>query len=64
MLTCYIVVIILNFLFRFSRLDHHGACVIGMKSFAVNALLGFDVVANVSRKRQYLVHLLALINVH
>ncbi|OAQ72995.2 hypothetical protein VFPPC_12906 [Pochonia chlamydosporia 170] len=46
MLGVYLVVVILNFVFRIARLQD-GECIIGMKSFAMIPLISFDTVVNV-----------------
>lgn len=47
MLLPYLVVIVLNFLYRFARINRDGMCIIGMKIIATIPLITFDVVANV-----------------
>ncbi|KAJ3473504.1 hypothetical protein NLG97_g10269 [Lecanicillium saksenae] len=46
MLGVYVVVVILNFIFRITRMEN-GQCIIGMKSIAMIPLISFDAVVNV-----------------
>ncbi|KAJ6440093.1 Cell division control protein 25 [Purpureocillium lavendulum] len=46
MLSIYLVVIILNFIFRIAKM-RDGTCIIGMKSLAMIPLISFDTVVNV-----------------
>ncbi|KND94298.1 hypothetical protein TOPH_01014 [Tolypocladium ophioglossoides CBS 100239] len=46
MLGMYIVVVLLNFIFRTAKMNN-GACIIGMRSLALIPLISFDTVVNV-----------------
>ncbi|KAI9727430.1 MAG: hypothetical protein M1834_008374 [Cirrosporium novae-zelandiae] len=43
----FLVVIVLNFYFRFAFIDDSGTCIIGMERIAIIPLLSFDVLLNV-----------------
>ncbi|KAF2685542.1 hypothetical protein K458DRAFT_364394 [Lentithecium fluviatile CBS 122367] len=47
MLLPYIVVVILNFIFRIAYIDDDGVCIIGMEKISMLPLISFDVVVNV-----------------
>ncbi|UNI19552.1 hypothetical protein JDV02_005732 [Purpureocillium takamizusanense] len=54
MLSIYLVVIILNFIFRIAKM-RDGTCIIGMKSLAMIPLISFDTVVNVYLTLMFLV---------
>ncbi|KAF2466504.1 uncharacterized protein BDR25DRAFT_293412 [Lindgomyces ingoldianus] len=47
MIVPYLVVIVLNFIFRIAYINENGVCIIGMKKIAMLPLISFDVVVNV-----------------
>ncbi|KAF2641455.1 hypothetical protein P280DRAFT_450715 [Massarina eburnea CBS 473.64] len=47
MLLPYIIVVILNFIFRIAYINEDGVCIIGMEKIAMLPLISFDVVVNV-----------------
>ncbi|KAI6778768.1 uncharacterized protein J7T54_007420 [Emericellopsis cladophorae] len=47
MISVYIVVVTMNFVFRITRMDHNGQCIIGMERLAMIPLITFDAVVNV-----------------
>jgi len=57
MISAYVVVIVLNFVFRTGYINGRGVCVIGMKKFAMIPLISFDVVVNVYLTMLFLVPL-------
>ncbi|PWI70828.1 hypothetical protein PCL_12196 [Purpureocillium lilacinum] len=54
MLSIYLVVIILNFIYRIAKM-RDGTCIIGMKSLAMIPLISFDTVVNVYLTLMFLV---------
>ncbi|KAL7963619.1 hypothetical protein V8C34DRAFT_300122 [Trichoderma compactum] len=56
MLTIYIAVVILNFVFRITEM-HNGECIIGMRSAAMIPLISFDTVINVYLTIMFLIPL-------
>ncbi|KAI1863941.1 uncharacterized protein JN550_009220 [Neoarthrinium moseri] len=59
MLTIYVVVSILNFIFRITRIDD-GQCIIGMKRVAMIPLITFDLLVNVYLTTLFLIPLRCL----
>ncbi|KAF2177940.1 hypothetical protein K469DRAFT_643676 [Zopfia rhizophila CBS 207.26] len=47
MIANYVVVIVLNFIFRIAYINNKGICIIGMQKIAMLPLITFDVVVNV-----------------
>jgi len=56
----YLVVIVLNFLYRFSYIDRKGMCIIGLEAISMIPLIAFDVVVNVYLTILFLVPLWGL----
>ncbi|KAI6354470.1 hypothetical protein MCOR25_008585 [Pyricularia grisea] len=59
MMGIYVVVVVLNFVFRINRLED-GTCVIGMKKIAMIPLIAFDALVNVYLTFLFLVPLMRL----
>jgi len=57
MICPYLVVVVLNFVFRFSYIDSNGQCIIGMEKKAMIPLIGFDVLVNVYLTMLFLIPL-------
>jgi len=47
MVVPYLVVIVMNFVYRFAYINDHGVCVIGMQKISMIPLITFDVVVNI-----------------
>ncbi|KAG9257458.1 uncharacterized protein F5Z01DRAFT_390102 [Emericellopsis atlantica] len=47
MISVYIVVVTMNFIFRITRMDENGQCIIGMEKLAMIPLITFDAIVNV-----------------
>lgn len=57
MICPYLVVIALNFVFRFAYINDQGFCIIGMRKFAMLPLIIFDVIVNVYLTTLFLIPL-------